>query len=90
MVVCHGSFPRCWSLDAARDLCSTPGGDRRRNGRGVDIVKHLEYAEASRSTLKQVFLVHGEPAATNVLMEKLAERRIGPVLYPDWGQEVEL
>ena len=55
---------------------------------GQDIL--LEYAAATKETLKQVFLVHGEPAATNVLMQKLAEQRIKPVLYPGLGQEVEL
>lgn len=55
---------------------------------GQDIL--LDYAEASKATLKQIFLVHGEPDKAQALMDKMAERRIGPVLYPGWGQEVEL
>lgn len=55
---------------------------------GQDIL--LDYAAASMHTLKKIFLVHGEPAATNVLMEKMAGRRIGPVQYPEWGEKVEL
>lgn len=55
---------------------------------GQDIL--LEYAAASRSTLKQIFLVHGEPDAAQAFQAKLAERRIGPVLYPELGQKVEI
>lgn len=55
---------------------------------GQDIL--LQYAAASQSTLKQLFLVHGEPDASGAFQAKLDERRIGPYLYPAWGQKVEI
>ena len=55
---------------------------------GQDIL--LQYAAASRSSQKQIYLVHGEPDAANAFQAKLAERHLGPVTYPGWGEEVEL
>jgi metallo-beta-lactamase family protein len=50
----------------------------------------LQYAEATQSTLKQIFLVHGEPDASSAFRGKLVEQGMGPILYPAWGQEVEI
>lgn len=55
---------------------------------GQDIL--IQYAAASKDSLKDIYLVHGEPDASSVFQAKLAERQIGPVLYPKWGEEVEL
>jgi len=55
---------------------------------GQDIL--LQYAAASRSSQKQIFLVHGEPDAASAFEAKLAEQHLGPVTYPGWGEEVEL
>ncbi len=55
---------------------------------GQDIL--LQYAAASRSSQKRIYLVHGEPDAASVFQAKLAEQRLGPVIYPGWGEEVEL
>jgi metallo-beta-lactamase family protein len=45
----------------------------------------LEYALATRETLKKVFLVHGEPRGAEPLMEKLHEAGIMDVEYPEQG-----
>jgi len=45
----------------------------------------LEYAQATRETLKKVFLVHGEPRGAEPLREKLHEAGIQDVEYPEWG-----
>lgn len=50
----------------------------------------LRYASSSRKTLRKVFLVHGEPPAAGVFMEKLAEAGIKPVFYPQRGEVVEI
>ncbi|MGA9533342.1 MAG: MBL fold metallo-hydrolase [Anaerolineales bacterium] len=43
------------------------------------------YALASRETLKQIYLVHGEQGAADALMGKLAERGFDAVLFPELG-----
>jgi len=50
----------------------------------------LEYAQASHSTLKNVFLVHGEPRAATPLMEKMADMGITNSHYPELHSIVEL
>jgi len=45
----------------------------------------LEYAQATRETLKKVFLVHGEPRGAEPLREKLHEAGIQDVEYPEQG-----
>ena len=50
----------------------------------------LAYANATRDTLKKVFLVHGEPRGAEPLMEKLFEQGIPEVIYPKSGAVFEL
>ncbi|MBW1999803.1 MAG: hypothetical protein JRJ29_17810, partial [Deltaproteobacteria bacterium] len=50
----------------------------------------LEYARATRETLKDVFLVHGESKPAQALTEKLAAQGIDKVHYPDLHEEVTI
>jgi len=50
----------------------------------------LAYANATKDTLKKVFLVHGEPRGAEPLMEKLLERGIPEVNYPESGSVFDL
>ena len=50
----------------------------------------LEYALATRETLKKVFLVHGEPRGAEPLMEKLHEAGIQDVEYPERGDVFDI
>lgn len=50
----------------------------------------VEYAEATRASLKQIYLVHGEPKASNALIEKLNERGIRQVSYPSYRETIEI
>ncbi len=50
----------------------------------------LEYAAASRDTLKQIFLVHGEPDSAAALREGLRKEKISPVFYPGLHSHVEI
>jgi metallo-beta-lactamase family protein len=50
----------------------------------------LEYALASRETLKGVFLVHGEKKPAKALMERIKENGIDNVHYPEMGETVEI
>jgi metallo-beta-lactamase family protein len=50
----------------------------------------VEYAQAVKGQVKQVFLVHGEAAAAEALMEKLAEAGITEVAYPELHTSVEV
>jgi metallo-beta-lactamase family protein len=50
----------------------------------------LAYTNATKDTLKKVFLVHGEPRGAEPLMEKLRERGIPEVIYPESGAVFEL
>jgi metallo-beta-lactamase family protein len=47
----------------------------------------VSYAAASKSSLKKVFLVHGEAKAAQALKEKLDEAGLREVYYPQPGQE---
>lgn len=52
---------------------------------------HLkEYALASRDSLKQIFLVHGEAEPAQALTELIGAEGFEAVTFPKWGQEVEL
>ncbi len=50
----------------------------------------LEYAKAVKSNVKQVFLVHGDPPAAAIFIQKLAELGIRQVEYPKFQDQVEL
>jgi len=50
----------------------------------------LDYAKATKETLKKVFLVHGEPRGAEPLMEKLKEEGIQDVQYPERGEVFEI
>jgi len=50
----------------------------------------LEYACATKDTLKQLILVHGEKDAADAFKDKLAESGIRQVSYPDLYQTLEV
>ena len=50
----------------------------------------LEYALASKETLKGVFLVHGEEKPARALMERIKANGIDNVHYPEMGASVEI
>ncbi|MDL1912434.1 MBL fold metallo-hydrolase [Chloroflexi bacterium CFX6] len=50
----------------------------------------VEYATAVRKSVKKVFLVHGEEKPAMTLMEKLKERDMREVYYPDLHSSAEL
>ncbi len=50
----------------------------------------IEYALASKDTLKGVFLVHGEEGPALVLMEKLKQAGLSDVHYPELGESVDI
>lgn len=50
----------------------------------------LEYALASKDTLKGIFLVHGEDRGALALMEKIKENGIDNVHYPEMGESIDL
>ncbi|MCD6355741.1 MAG: MBL fold metallo-hydrolase, partial [Anaerolineaceae bacterium] len=53
--------------------------------------KLLEYAEAANSNgLKHIYLVHGDEKPAQVLMEKMRERGINNVSYPERGEIAEI
>ncbi len=52
--------------------------------------KLIDYAKATKDTLKGLYLVHGEGRSANVLMEKLEENHIAPVYFPDRADYVEI
>jgi len=52
--------------------------------------KLIQYALSTRSTLKRLYLVHGEEDAARVLMEKLEENKIAPVYFPKRLDYVEI
>jgi metallo-beta-lactamase family protein len=43
----------------------------------------VEYAQAAQSTVKRIFLVHGEEAPAMTLTAKMAEAGLGEVVYPE-------
>jgi metallo-beta-lactamase family protein len=50
----------------------------------------LEYASAVKSSVKQIILVHGEPAPAGILQEKMAERGLDRIVYPELGTSLEI
>ena len=50
----------------------------------------IEYALASKDTLKGVFLVHGEEGPALTLMEKLKQAGLQDVHYPELGESVDI
>jgi len=50
----------------------------------------LKYAQATQSTLKRIFLVHGDPDAAAVFQQVLKENHFNDVLYPPMGDSVEI
>lgn len=50
----------------------------------------LDYVEALRGRVKEIFLVHGEPRAAQALSEKLRERGFENIHYPEPHTSVEL
>lgn len=50
----------------------------------------VEYALATRETVRQIFLVHGEAKAAAALRAKLAERGMGEMFYPELHEVVEV
>jgi len=50
----------------------------------------IEYALASKDTLKGVFLVHGEEGSALTLMEKLKQAGLQDVYYPELGESVDI
>jgi len=50
----------------------------------------IEYALASKDTLKGVFLVHGEEGPALTLMEKLNQAGLQNVHYPELGESVDI
>jgi predicted metal-dependent RNase len=49
-----------------------------------------KYALNVRDTVKKVFLVHGEEKPAMMLTEKLQEKRMREVYYPELHSSVEL
>ena len=50
----------------------------------------VDYADATRSTLREVFLVHSEPDAAKALTQKMWERGIRHVKYPEYRETMEI
>ena len=50
----------------------------------------VEYARASRHSLKNVFLVHGEQRGAEPLMGKLGEAGVKRVSFPALHEQVEI
>ncbi len=48
----------------------------------------VEYALATRDTLKRLFLVHGEPQAAAALQSKLEQAGLKNITYPDRGKSI--
>jgi metallo-beta-lactamase family protein len=50
----------------------------------------LDYARATKESVRDVFLVHGEAGPAQALTGLLAADGIGSVHYPEWGSSAEL
>jgi metallo-beta-lactamase family protein len=50
----------------------------------------VEYARATRETVRQIFLVHGEAKPAEALTEKLRQIGIGNIAFPDLHSTVEI
>ena len=50
----------------------------------------IRYAKASETTLKNIFLVHGEKEAADSLTSRLRSEGLGPIYYPKKFETVEI
>lgn len=50
----------------------------------------IEYAEAVKSSVKQIYLVHGESVPAQALTEKLREKDVREVYYPELHSSMEI
>ncbi len=50
----------------------------------------VRYAQATAASLKDLYLVHGEPQAAGALMEKLREKGFSRFFYPQYGQTADI
>lgn len=50
----------------------------------------LKYAQATRATVKEIALIHGEPRAATVLQEKMKEKGMTRTIYPEKGGSIEI
>jgi metallo-beta-lactamase family protein len=50
----------------------------------------IEYARAVNNTVRKIFLVHGEETPAMTLRQKLMDRGLEQVYYPEWEESVEL
>jgi metallo-beta-lactamase family protein len=50
----------------------------------------LKYARESQSTIKKLFLVHGEIEAANALIGKIKENNFSSIFYPERNEMVEI
>ncbi|HET9911415.1 MAG TPA: MBL fold metallo-hydrolase, partial [Anaerolineales bacterium] len=55
---------------------------------GQDLL--VDYARSTQKTAKKVFLVHGEERPAAALMEKLADKKMREVYYPELHSSVEI
>ena len=65
---------------------ATIGGLSAHAGQGLLV----DYAAAVKDTVKKVFLVHGEERSASALIEKLKEKDMHEVYYPELHSSVEL
>ena len=66
---------------------ATIGGLSAHGGQGM----LLDYAQAANGNgLKQIYLVHGDEQPAAVLMEKMKDRGINNVRFPERGEVVEV
>jgi metallo-beta-lactamase family protein len=50
----------------------------------------VEYALRVKGSVKQIFLIHGEPTPAGALSEKLVEAGMDKPAYPEWRDSVEI
>jgi metallo-beta-lactamase family protein len=50
----------------------------------------LRWLDGLKSTPKEVFTTHGEPAAAKAMADHIRERFGWPVLVPEYGESIEL
>jgi metallo-beta-lactamase family protein len=50
----------------------------------------LEYAKASRQSLRDIYLIHGEEDAAGTFMGMLSQQGIKNVHYPGWGATLDI
>lgn len=52
--------------------------------------KLLEYAKATKNSLKEMYLIHGEEDAAGKFIELLIRHGFNKIHYPVWGQSLEI